>query len=164
MKATDRYKMRRDERRDTTDVFGEASQDVSTYLPMAANILSEVTASQLKKKEAEEAKKKLESSDAYKAQQDAERARKLANDAAADALTEQSVTGPKHLAAQQAQLAYLAAAQKAAYYGAPQTPAGGVPQGGAMVPHGESLFTTRNVLIGAGALGALGLIIFLARR
>jgi hypothetical protein len=150
------------------EVMGEETSDqVKTYLPLAAGLISEVTASQLKKKEDEEKKKKLESGEAFLAQKAATEAQKKAAMAQADAITEADPNGPKHRAAAALALEAQAAQQKAMYHqmqsmattpGAqPMLPAG-------YVPPQPSIFTSRNVLIGAGVLGGVAILALLLRR
>ena len=147
------------------EVMGETSDEVKTYLPLAAGLISEVTASQLKKKEEEEKKKKLESGEAFQAQKAATEAQKKAAMAQADAITEADPNGPKHRAAAALALEAQAAQQKAMYHqmqsmtpgSQPMLPAG-------YVPPQPSIFTTRNVLIGAGVLGGVAVLALLLRR
>lgn len=182
MKATDRHKERVSDLCNSPmdgedDVFdgeietfdGETSDTVRTMLPLAAGAIAELTANQLKKKEEDEAKKKLESGDAAVAKRAYDAADKQATMAEAEATGEADVNGPKHRAATALRTAANVARQKLAYYQAPAMPGmpGAPPQGyqpGQYGPQPSSIFTTKNVLIGAGVLGGIGLVVLLARR
>lgn len=170
MKATDRHKMRVAELTSSPmdgdgsdDVFyGEfTSGDMGTVAALA-QVASEIASKELKKKEDAAAEQKLKAGEPYKMQQAAQAAQQKAAFAQADALTEADPNGPKHrLAAQLA--ADAQAAQMKAMYLASSTP------GGAMVPAGykppaPSIFTPKNVAIGLGVLGLLGVVVYAARR
>lgn len=169
MKATDRHKQRvadlvNSPMEGDVEVYGAfESGDVGT-LAAVANVAAEIAAKEMKKKEDAAAEKKMKEGDAYKMQQAAQQAQQKAAFAQADALTEADPNGPKHrLAAQLA--ADAQAAQMKAMYLASTTPG----MGGGLVPAGykppaPSVFTTKNVLIGLGVVGALGLVVYAARR
>lgn len=176
MRAMDRHKMRVHELLDSEPVeggehlYGVASEDVKTYLPLATGLVTELTATELKKKEAREAEEKLKSSEGYKAQQAAADARKRAEMAKAEAVTESDPNGPKHKAAAQLELEAMAAEQKARYFaslstanvlpGAAGGPSGGYAPGGG----GSDLFSTRNLMIGGAILGGVVVLAMVMRR
>ncbi len=168
MKATDRHKQRvadlvNSPMEGDVEIYGDfTSGDMGTVAALA-QVASEIASKELKKKEDAAAEKKMKESEPYKMQQAAQQAQQKAAFAQADALTEADPNGPKHrLAAQLA--ADAQAAQMKAMYLASSTPG----MGGAMVPAGykpsQSIFTAKNVAIGLGVLGAVGLVVYAARR
>lgn len=169
MKATDRHKQRVadlcESPMEGDDVFyGDfTSADMGTVAALA-QVASEIASKELKKKEDAATEKKMKEGEPYKMQQAAQQAQQKAAFAQADALTEADPNGPKHrLAAQLA--ADAQAAQMKAMYMASSTPG----MGGGLVPAGykppaPSVFTAKNVAIGLGVLGAVGLVVYAARR
>jgi hypothetical protein len=180
MKATDRHRQRVQDLINTPiqgepfqDPFagdyieGETSDDVATYLPMAAGLVSELAKTQLKKKEDAERKAKLESGDAFKAQKVAEASQQKAAMAQADAMTENDPNGPKHRAAAQLAIQAQSDQAKSMYYQQQaMMSAAGVPGSQMMFqPKAKpGLSTAAWVGIAAGGVAALGLLVYFARR
>jgi len=96
---------------------GATSDDVSKYMPLASNVLTELVSSQLKKSEDESAKKAAANTPAAKAQAQAVAARQAAALAAAKAVGESDPNGPLHQAATAADTAARVAEATAAAYG-----------------------------------------------
>lgn len=181
MKATDRHKARVQElcnspmdgeQVEGEEFDGEASQDVATYTPMAAGVLSEVVSKALKSSEDKKAAAAAQNTDAAKAQKAAADATKNAAMAQADAITEADVNGPKHQAAAKLALDAQSAQAKANFYASqavvvPGTPQGAMAAGGMPgAGHGgkSSTPTWMYVAGGVGAVGLLGVIVLLMRR
>ena len=169
MNAMDRHKARVQEI-SGAEILGETSDDVKTYVPLAAGAIAEIAAQQLKNKEQAAAKAKLESGEAFQAQKLADDLNKKAAMASIDASTETDANGPKHRAAAELNLQALAATQKAMYF-KQQAMMSQMPGSTAMTPPGygmpkqeSSIFTTKNILIGVGVLGLLGVVVYAVRK
>jgi len=176
MKATDRHKQRvaeliaapmdegvaiyDDDGDENDEVFyGEGAMD---FIPGLLNAGGEIAKSEIAKKDAADAKKKLESGEAFKAQAAANEAQKKAAFAQADAVTEADPNGPKHRMAADLAKQAQAASAKASYLAMQSGGGAMVPAG--YVPPSPSFFTPRNVAIGGAVVLGLGLVVYLARR
>lgn len=169
MKATDRHKQRvadlvNSPMEGDIDIYGDfGSGDVGT-LAAVANVAAEIAKNELKKKEDAAAEKKMKEGEPYKQAQAAQEAQKKAAFAQADALTEADPNGPKHRLAAQLAADAQAAQMKAMYLASTSGAMGGglVPAG--YKPPAPSVFTAKNVAIGLGVLGAVGLVVYAARK
>lgn len=176
MKAMDRHKARvaqlLESPMEGEELFGQAD-DFAKWWQLGTGAVGEITTSQLRKKEEKEREKKLKSSEAYKAQEAAAEARKRAELAKAEAITEVDPNGPKHRLAAQLELEAQAAERKAAFFAQQAALAAAQAASltpGAMVPAGfgpspmSNLFTPRNLLIGGGIVAGVVVVALLARR
>lgn len=120
---------------------------------------------------AAETQRKKQQEAAMKDQKEAEKAakdaRKKAYDLKAEAAREDNPSGPKHKEADQADRYATALEERARSYASMSgVPPGGMTQGYQPQSGGSSVFTTKNILIGAGVLaaGIVGIMIFKRRR